>query len=682
MTLLSRGLPMNQIRHCCRAFIIFIILSLFFALPGLAQTTKSKQTAKSQTSTGKTQPQSLRLNAENLEQASYRIWLNWYQARKAGQQPPTPVLDLPQGIDAQEVKHVQVIWQQSQVKAHMAMVEKDVYQIWLDWYEKGQPLPAPDLKLPEGINAQEAKQVRAVWQRVQLKAQKNAKPQKPEQADNSNGELAQQPLSQPQSANNQFNNLSGNQSPQGISNLSRMSASMKPPSNPTLTAANTANVNLVHQYDNAGNTTVIGSKSFGYNVDNQLTDMTDANTGNSAHMVYDVDGNLVRKTVGPKDNFGNFIPASSFTTSYLVDTNNITDIPQVLEETTTLNGVSTLTVRYGYGLGGIIDQQRLINGQWTTSFFQKDGHGAVRALTDINGNVTDTFDYDTYGNLINRTGTTLNNYRYAGERWDPDLGLYYNRSRYLNVDSGRFMTMDTYEGNNNIPLSLHKYIYAHNNPINKIDPTGRFAVSNAIVTNFLTSFASAPIFGNRNTAVRTFVGSDNPYNDLVGDNYTKTSLAIFSSQVSAQDPKCDKALIDFGVLSLQEAALGLKINVNIFDGRMSDLFLKSENQTAGSFLRNNPQIPAITFPKPISRNGDWPILLGPGFLSLSDKPAPPNGSSTADERELIVLHEAIHQISHQNDDFFGGSKELSFAFGSKCFPGKRFPRFYPRLPNK
>lgn len=32
--------------------------------------------------------------------------------------------------------------------------------------------------------------------------------------------------------------------------------------------------------------------------------------------------------------------------------------------------------------------------------------------------------------------------------------------------------MDSYEGNNADPLSLHKYLYAHGNPVNRIDPSG------------------------------------------------------------------------------------------------------------------------------------------------------------------------------------------------------------------
>jgi YD repeat-containing protein len=34
------------------------------------------------------------------------------------------------------------------------------------------------------------------------------------------------------------------------------------------------------------------------------------------------------------------------------------------------------------------------------SYYLYDGHGSVRALADTSGNVTDTYDYDAFGNLI------------------------------------------------------------------------------------------------------------------------------------------------------------------------------------------------------------------------------------------------------------------------------------------
>ena len=99
------------------------------------------------------------------------------------------------------------------------------------------------------------------------------------------------------------------------------------------------------------------------------------------------------------------------------------------------------------------------------SFYGYDGAGNVRLLTDSTGTVTDTYDYDAFGNMINSTGATPNNYLFRGEHFDPDLGLYYLRARYFNPLSDRFLTRDTYAGNPLDPATLHKYLYAHAEPV-------------------------------------------------------------------------------------------------------------------------------------------------------------------------------------------------------------------------
>jgi RHS repeat-associated protein len=68
-----------------------------------------------------------------------------------------------------------------------------------------------------------------------------------------------------------------------------------------------------------------------------------------------------------------------------------------------------------------------------------------------------TYDYDAFGVLIHQTGTTHNTTLYSGEQFDPDLGLYFNRARYLNTSTGRFWTTHEYEGDDEAPTSLHKY---------------------------------------------------------------------------------------------------------------------------------------------------------------------------------------------------------------------------------
>ena len=160
-----------------------------------------------------------------------------------------------------------------------------------------------------------------------------------------------------------------------------------------------------------------------------------------------------------------------------MDTQNPTGYAQVISETFSGGSGSNreLSHAYVYGLERISQfRSFLANNQSQTqiSFYAYDGHGSVRALTSSTGAVTDTYDYDAFGNLLHSTGTTFNEFLFAAEQFDSDLNLYYNRARYLNVSIGRFWTMDTFEGDGESPLSLHKYLYSNGDPTDVVDPSG------------------------------------------------------------------------------------------------------------------------------------------------------------------------------------------------------------------
>ena len=209
-------------------------------------------------------------------------------------------------------------------------------------------------------------------------------------------------------------------------------------------------------YDANGNTLTTGGKSFAYDSENHLVSMN----GGAVTMIYDAFGNRVSKTVG------------NVTTKYLVEDDvNPTGLPQVFEES--VNGV--VTRQYTYGLQRISENQ-VIQGAWTPSFYGYDGFGSVRQLTDLNAIVTDKYNYDAFGNLLSSPGPTPNNYLYRGEQFDSDLGLYYLRARYYNPATGRFMSRDLLGGKTFAPKSLHKYLYASGDPVNRIDPRGRIDV--------------------------------------------------------------------------------------------------------------------------------------------------------------------------------------------------------------
>ncbi len=204
-------------------------------------------------------------------------------------------------------------------------------------------------------------------------------------------------------------------------------------------------------YDANGNTASSGGITNAYDFENHLVQK------GGVTVVYDGDGNRVSKS------------AATGTTQYLVDSLNPTGYAQVMDEVQS----GSVPRAYTWGLA-LIDQSRpqpsaapaIVN------YYVFDGHGSVRALTDMTGGVTDTYDYDAFGNLIHSTGTTPNVYLYAGQQFDPELSLYYNRARYLSASTGRFWTADNFEGDPSAPASLHRYLYGSADPVNRRDPTG------------------------------------------------------------------------------------------------------------------------------------------------------------------------------------------------------------------
>jgi len=47
------------------------------------------------------------------------------------------------------------------------------------------------------------------------------------------------------------------------------------------------------------------------------------------------------------------------------------------------------------------------------------------------------------------------------------------RARWMNPITGRFMSRDPDAGQIAIPATLHKYLYAAGDPVNRVDPSGR-----------------------------------------------------------------------------------------------------------------------------------------------------------------------------------------------------------------
>ena len=158
--------------------------------------------------------------------------------------------------------------------------------------------------------------------------------------------------------------------------------------------------------------------------------------------------------------------------AFLLDS-GLTGYQQVLEE---LNGPGGNVVK-SYVIGDDVISQT-VGG--TSHYLLYDGHGSTRQLTTDSTTITDSYNYDAYGKMVggdpNISHPAATDLLYAGEQFDVDLQMQYLRARYYDANSGRFNRVDPFEGDNYDPQSLHKYAYAHSDPVNNVDPSGKMII--------------------------------------------------------------------------------------------------------------------------------------------------------------------------------------------------------------
>ena len=101
-----------------------------------------------------------------------------------------------------------------------------------------------------------------------------------------------------------------------------------------------------------------------------------------------------------------------------------------------------------------------------TYYYLYNGHGDVVQIVNTSGNIVNSYDYDIWGNFLEKTETTDNPFTYFGQTYDETTGLYYLRARYYDPATGRFTQQDPAEDGYNW------YVYGGNNPVAYVDTTG------------------------------------------------------------------------------------------------------------------------------------------------------------------------------------------------------------------
>ncbi len=213
-----------------------------------------------------------------------------------------------------------------------------------------------------------------------------------------------------------------------------------------------------YEYDDNGNLTarVVNGEdqaSYEWNAKGELVAIEITENGETGRIEYEYNTDGIR--VG--------IIVNGEETRFLIDMNQ-QEFAQVIEEYLA-NGDTVASYVHGNDLIAKEDS----NGQ---IFYQVDGLGSTRSLTDINGELIHSYEYDAYGNLTESLGSVDNNYLFAGEQFDSHLEGYYLRARYYDNETGRFVSRDPFTGFNEQPMTLHDYLYGNANPVNFVDPSG------------------------------------------------------------------------------------------------------------------------------------------------------------------------------------------------------------------
>jgi len=104
----------------------------------------------------------------------------------------------------------------------------------------------------------------------------------------------------------------------------------------------------------------------------------------------------------------------------------------------------------------------------------------VRQVIDTSGDVKNVYVYEPFGKTYDDEGeveeTITNPFKFTGQYLDSEIDEYYLRARMYNPHIGRFTSRDPVFGKFEEPLTLHRYLYCGNDPINYVDPDGRIAI--------------------------------------------------------------------------------------------------------------------------------------------------------------------------------------------------------------
>ncbi|RLE19791.1 MAG: hypothetical protein DRJ50_11750, partial [Actinobacteria bacterium] len=215
-------------------------------------------------------------------------------------------------------------------------------------------------------------------------------------------------------------------------------------------------------YDDNGNLAqteeLAAGRTIAYDYRNQMVEVLDLGSGLRHTYAYDALGRRISKVTD--------VDETAEETRYLYDGR------QTREEQDAA-GITQATYVHGSYDGELLIMRR----GGADYFYHADDIYSVLAITDVDGNVVERYEYEDYGQptIVNPFGDVIpesavgNRYLFTGRRYDPETGWYLHRARYLDPAAGRYTTRDSSGSWGEESALGHGCTYAGNNPSSGLD---------------------------------------------------------------------------------------------------------------------------------------------------------------------------------------------------------------------
>ncbi len=211
-------------------------------------------------------------------------------------------------------------------------------------------------------------------------------------------------------------------------------------------------------YDTNGNRTSDGKYKYTWNEADQLVAVTKQGESNPfATYKYDDEDRRIEKNVDGK------------VTRYFYDGDSINPLYEI-------DGSGNILRQYVYSADGV---RLAMKSQGQTLYYHYNPRGDVVSMTNQNKDVIATYEYDSWGNVLQSDTKGIasdNPFGYAGYMYDKEIGMYYLMARYYHPEHGIFISVDPDSGDEDDPITQNAYTYAHNNPVMKVDADGNHPV--------------------------------------------------------------------------------------------------------------------------------------------------------------------------------------------------------------